>query len=315
VINKPTQTQRIHYCTLNSIILLAWLLAACQNTPTPFIPPGENTPVPGETSDFSSATLPLTESPTPTNTPIPLALTVNSESITQAEYEASLARLLMAQPDLPPEEAHTRILDEFIDQLLLSQAAVQAGFIVDRTLLEERTNALVEKIGGADALNTWLATNGYTEEFFQLELRRSIAAAWMRDQIIAGVPTTAEQVHVRQLLLFSAAEANDVFAQLQSGVTFEVMLAFYDPISLGDLGWFPRGYLKETAIEEAAFALEPGAYSPVIETGIGFHIIQLIERQADQPLSPDARLTLQEKALSSWLEQQRIVSDITVLNP
>jgi len=308
--------QQIHLCTLTSILLLVWL-TACQNTPTPFIAPGTGTitPEPGGTTVSSSATLPPTESPTPTNTPIPLALTVNGESITLAEYEAALARLLAAQPGLLPEEARTRILDEFIDQLLLSQTAVQSGFVVDRTLLEERTNALVEQIGGADALNAWLADNGYTEEFFQLELRRAIAAAWMRDQIIASVPETAEQVHTRQLLLFSVAEANDVFSQLQSGVTFDVMLAYYDPISLGDLGWFPRGYLTETAIEEAAFALEPGAYSPVIETELGFHILQLIERQTDRPLDPNVRLTLQEKTVSSWLEQQRTLSDILIVNP
>ena len=316
VTEKISQYHRILSSTLNSFILLTWLLAACQTTPTPFIPPAGITPGPdGETSVPSNTTQPPTEPPTPTNTPIPLALIVNDESITLTEYELALNRLLTVQPDLLPDEARTRILDELIDQLLLAQAAAQSGFVVDRTLLEERTDALAEAIGGMAALNTWMVDNGYTEEFFQLELRRSIASAWMRDQIIAAVPQTAEQVHARQLLLLSAVEATNVYNQLQSGVTFDVMLAYYDPIGLGDLGWFPRGYLAETVIEEVAFTLEPGAYSQVIETSLGFHVIQLIERQPDMPIAPNVRLMLQEKTLIGWLEQQRLVSTITVLIP
>jgi peptidyl-prolyl cis-trans isomerase C len=307
--------QHILTCTLTSIILLTWLLAACQTTPTPFVPPLGVTQGPdGETSVPFNTTLP-TESPTQTNTPILLALIVNDESITLAEYDSAINRLLAAQPDLPPNETQARVLNELIDQLLLAQGAEQSGFVVDRTLLEERINALAKAVGGMSALNMWMDENGYSEEFFQLELRRSIAAAWMRDQIIGAIPHAAEQVHARQLLLFSEVEATDVYNQLQSGVSFDIMLAYYDPIGLGDLGWFPRGFLNETAIEEAAFSLEPGAYSQIIETSLGFHIIQLIERKADQPITPSVRLTLQEKALNGWLEQKRTESLITVLIP
>jgi peptidyl-prolyl cis-trans isomerase C len=244
-----------------------------------------------------------------------LALTVNGESISLAEYESAFNRFRAAQPELPNEEARTRVLEEFIDQLLLSQGATQSGFTVDKALLEARINALADQIGGATTLNEWIQTNGYTDEFFQLELRRAIAAAWMRDQIIETVPETTEQVRARQLLMFSSAEANDVYRQLQNGVTFDVMLVYYDPIGLGELGWFPRGYLTETAIEEATFSLEPGNYSPVIETSLGYHIIQLIELQENRPLDPNARLVLREKTLAQWLTDKRLESDITISIP
>jgi peptidyl-prolyl cis-trans isomerase C len=316
VTNYSTQSLGFKNSTLITILILVWLLTACQSTPTPFNVSGSTAPSPtGEVTNFPDTTRSPTVPNPPTNTPIPLALSVNEEGITLAEYEAAITRFLLAQPAYSADEARTRVLEEFIDQLLLSQAATQNGYIVDKTLLEERIISLANQIGGIAQLNEWISANGYTEEFFQLELRRSIAAAWMRDQIIGAVPDKMEQVRARQLLLFNSTEAADVYRQLQNGVTFEVMLAYYDPIGLGDLGWFPRGYLAETAIEEAAFALEPGNYSTVIETHLGFHIIQLIERQMDRPIDPDARLVLREKALDQWLENKRLESDLVILIP
>ena len=49
----------------------------------------------------------------------------------------------------------------------------------------------------------------------------------------------------------------------------------------GDLGWAKRGkFVPE--FEAAAYKLEPGELSPVIETQFGFHLIQLLERRGNQ---------------------------------
>ncbi len=48
-----------------------------------------------------------------------------------------------------------------------------------------------------------------------------IAAAWMRDQIAASVSSTAEQVHVKQILLYNEGEAQQALGLLQAGRHFE----------------------------------------------------------------------------------------------
>ena len=66
---------------------------------------------------------------------------------------------------------------------------------------------------------------------------------------------------------------------------------------------------------EAAFSLPPGAFSEVIETEIGYHILLVLDYDPDRPLSSDARLTLQARALTDWLVQKRGESQIEVFLP
>jgi parvulin-like peptidyl-prolyl isomerase len=134
----------------------------------------------------------------------------------------------------------------------------------------------------------------------------------MRDQIIAGVPLTAEQIHARQIVLPDEAQANDVLSRLQSGANFENLAAQSDPLMGGELGWFPRGYLFYPELETAAFTLQPGQYTSIIQTPIGFHILQVIERDPARRLSPDALLQAQKLALQKWLEEQLSQSKIEV---
>jgi peptidyl-prolyl cis-trans isomerase C len=286
---------------LSSALLLAALLSACSPA-TPPINAATATPFP-------------TPAP-PTATPIPLAAIVNGEGVTQAEFAAELARFQSAQEALgnaiPPEEAAQRVLDDLINQVLLAQGAQAQGFSLEEAEVQARVDRLAGQAGGPDRLAEWQAAHGYSDASFRLALRRQILAAWMRDAVIAAVPETAEQVHIRQILLYNADTAQQVWAQLQSGMAFDALAAQYDPATQGELGWLPRGYLLQPAMEAAAFALQAGQFSEVIQTSIGYHILLVIERDPGHPLAPDARLALQNQALADWLHEQRARSTISL---
>ena len=137
----------------------------------------------------------------------------------------------------------------------------------------------------------------------------------MRDQIVAAVPATAEEVHVLQILVPTSAEAEEIYARLQSGEDFLDIVTSYDPQTRGDLGWFSRGYLGDLQIEEAAFTLQPGQYSKVIQNEIGYHILYMLERDPAHSLQPDARMALQVKAVQDWINTRRDQSEIQILVP
>jgi len=272
----------------------------------------------------------ITVSPTVTHTPEPsltpteqvdYAAVVNGEGILLSGFEASLLQLEQAitdYPDLFAEEGRTPeeiVLEALVDRTLLAQAAREAGFSADPSLVAERFSQLTIQAGGEEALNAWMEQNGYTRESFLLELPLEIEAAWQRDQIAAGVPELLEQVRARQILFYDPFQASRAYDQLQAGISFDSILENNDPNDLGYLDWFPRGVLLLPELEEIFFSLTPGQYSQVIETEIGYHILYVIEKDPAHPLSSEVRLILEEQAVADWLAQQRSQAEIQVLLP
>jgi parvulin-like peptidyl-prolyl isomerase len=293
-------------------MILAALLTACnRDTPPTTSSAASNTPV--STQEITTAAPTTTAVPSPTA--VPLAAVVNGGEITFAEYQSELALYQAAiQTELSPEDEQ-RVLNDLVEQAIFAQAASEEGFRVDDSMFQERIQRLIDQLGSEEALSDWMSEYQYDEQSFRKALARAISAAWMRDQIIASVPDTAEQVHAIQILLYDADEAGNVLAQLQAGNDFGNLALEYDPILGGELGWFPRGYLLDAQLEEAAFSLSPGEFSPVIETLAGYHILQVLEREPDRVLSPDALLALRARALEDWLEAQRADADIQILLP
>ena len=308
-------TTRLYQVILYSTIF-AFFITSCREKPPQSTLSIQNTPA----TTFIPTNTEVVATPTPSQTPVPLAANVDGEAIILDEFQAELARYqnaLNSGTNLATKEGEASqfVLDDLINQVLLAQSAYAQGYTLDDNTLQTRLDELASQMGGSQNLDKWMTDNGYTPESFRESLKRSLAAAWMRDQIIEAVPETAEQVHARQILLYNSTQADEVFSQLQSGQDFTKLAKLYDPVTGGDLGWFPRGYLTQTALDEAAFSLEPGHYSQIIQTPIGFHILSVIERDPARVLEPNARLVLQEQTLSTWLQQHRAQSEIQTFLP
>lgn len=297
------------------LLLLAVLLGACNKpTPAPTDLPAE----PGPTTENTAAASPTPEIP-PTATPMPAAAHVNGEPIPLAYYQGELQRYRASlDPAAAPNEADQEktVLDALIDQQLMAQAARAAGFSLSDADLQSRIEDLVVKLqaSGID-LGGWMQNNFYDDASFRYGLRLAAEAAWQRDELIAAVPETAEQVHVRQIFFEKDQQSNaqTVLGLLNNGSDFDTLARRYNAETGGELGWFPRGYLSTyPIIEETAFAMHPGTFSDLIETEIGYHILYLVESDPAHPLTTEARLVLQGKALEDWLAAQRGSASISI---
>jgi peptidyl-prolyl cis-trans isomerase C len=293
---------------LVGILIHATLLAACSQFALP-------------SPAFSQVPPSPTLAP-PTPTPVPLAAVVNGQPIRLVDYLQEIARFEAAQitsgTELATlEEYQGQVLEALIERLLLAQGAQANGIVVDQDTLNTRVEELASDLGGNEAFSAWLSEVGYSLEDFRSALAEEILAAAMVDQIAAAVPETAEQVHARHILTGTRDEAEWLRGQLTAGNDFAILAGLYslDPstsLSGGDLGWFPRGYLLTVEVEEVAFSLQPGEIGEIVESPLGFHIVQSIER-AEMTLEPDAMLKAREQAVKTWLASQREAAKIEIL--
>ena len=255
----------------------------------------------------------------PTSTEAPLVARVNSEGILLAEYEAELKRyrtgIEQLEEQYDPELAEQEVLDDLIAQIVFAQAAAAQNYFVDEVDLQVKIDQYAETMGGQDILREWITENFYDQNSFRVAVSRDMAVIWMRNYLIAQVPKTAEQVHARQILVKNENEAIGIQRQLEVGTSFKSLAFSYDPLTGGELGWFPRGYLLQPEVENAAFSLQPGQYSGIIPTNFGFHIVEVIELDPLHPLSKDAQLFMQRQALENWLDAQITQSTIEILVP
>jgi hypothetical protein len=290
-----------HRKLIFGLIVLVSLLTACSQSSTPT---EEGVPTPSATATPSE----------PTPTPVPAVAIINGERLPLAWYQGELQRYLLAQENLgtPVEDqaaAGETVLNDLIDQMLLAQAAQQAGTAISDADVQARLDALAAEVD----LGAWMAQWGYTEtDLFEM-LRFQLLAADQRDRIAATIPETMEQAEVQQVFAYTSTGAQNAKVALDSGTPFDEEAFVYDPVAGGYLGWVPRGYLLIPAVEEAAFSLPVGSYSDVIESDIGYHIVMVLDR-GEHPLSSDARLTLQRQAVQTWIESQRANSTIEILD-
>jgi foldase protein PrsA len=96
--------------------------------------------------------------------------------------------------------------------------------------------------------------------------------------------TTPEQVQASHILVETKEEADEILGLLKGGADFASLAQerSKDPGSGangGDLGFFGRGQMVPP-FEEAAFTLEKGQLSEVVESEFGFHIIKVVDKKS-----------------------------------
>ncbi|NOZ06042.1 MAG: hypothetical protein GXP41_06780 [Chloroflexi bacterium] len=148
-----------------------------------------------------------------------------------------------------------------------------------------------------------------SEQEFRDMARASLLRQKVQDYLAQQVPTEAEQIHARHILVKTKEEATKVIERLKAGEDFaavakDVSTDTGSKDKGGDLGWFPRGQMVKQ-FEDAAFALKPGQISDPVQTTFGFHIIEVLEGPETRPLDAATLQSKRQAALTDWLKEAR----------
>ena len=304
------------------IVIIVGLLVSCGTEGVPLseetTPRPTNTAVPEVVPPPATATI-ARPSPTATSER-PLAAVVDGQPIFLADYQEQVARFEAAMAgqgfDLESEDGKAmlaqmrrQVLDSMIEQVLIQQAAAQEGVAISEEELETVIQESIEEGGGQASFEEWLRTSDLTYEDFREEIRFQLLAQAIFERITGSVPTTGAQVHARHILVQTEDEAQAVLTRLQAGEDFAALARERSQNENtreagGDLGFFHRGQLISPELEEAAFALQPGQISGVVQSQFGYHVVQVLEKVPDRPLPLELLNALKEQAFARWMQQQ-----------
>ncbi|HEX8491700.1 MAG TPA: peptidylprolyl isomerase [Pyrinomonadaceae bacterium] len=159
-----------------------------------------------------------------------------------------------------PEAQMAQIKTQWAQVFIAERKAVQAGLDKDRSV----------------------------ELQIMLQESRVLANEYGKKNLESKIKATDEEVkaYIAKHPEFDSkqarAKAEDILKRARGGEDFAALAKEFstDPGSKnegGELGWFGRGQMVKP-FEDAAFALQAGQISDVVESDFGFHIIQVEER-------------------------------------
>ena len=298
-----------------------------------------------------------------TGDPDKYVATVNGVGILREDYETALLRTQqqlamqgqqMSESDLP--QLRQQILDQLVAEELIYQQAISQGV----TAPQQQKDAQFQQIRGQfptdEAWQNALTQGGTTEEDLKAEIERSLLIQLVvNEQLTEPLEVTdqeinsfyeenpsffqqPEQIAARHILISTEGLSTDeeiqdarsraqgVRDQLIEGAEFAALARERSegPSAAqgGQLGTFGRGQMV-APFEEAAFALQPGEISQVVQTQFGFHVIQVTER-IDGGIVPLAdvrdqveQYLMQEKQaelINGYVEELREAANVQILD-
>jgi len=253
----------------------------------------------------------------PNTDPKKVLLDVNGDPIyagtvnlVMASLRADMAR---GSTKLQPQQLASQAMERAVDSLLLAQEAKRRGVKPDMAKVDKQIQDLEKQVGGKEKFESMLAQSGTTPDIYRSSMvEMGLINGMIKKDIEPKITVSdaeiqkfyddnpsyfekPEEVKARHILIKVAkdatpeqkAEARKKAEALQKraakGEDFATLAkeSSEGPSAKdgGELGFFARKQMVKP-FADAAFALEPGKVSDVVETRFGYHVIKVEDKKA-----------------------------------
>lgn len=229
------------------------------------------------------------------------------------------------------------VLERSVENQLILHDFDTAGYSLPESVIDDYIKAQIqERYGDRATLIKTLQEQGMTYEQFRKQMRDQFIIAQMRYKKDSDAPIISPhkievyyldhtndyqveaQVKVRMIILDKPSSgdkaetrqlADEILAKIKSGASFTEMAAIYSQGGQTGAEWFDKSALRKE-LADAAFALNPGDVSGVINTPGACYLLQVEDKRPPhiKPLN-DVRADIEKTLLAreqNQLEKQWI---------
>ncbi len=249
------------------------------------------------------------------------------------------------------KESQDAALQDLVDRQLIIDNFNEQGFQIPDHVIDDRINTIIREEFGSDrrAFIRTLRAEGFSLPRFREVEREKIIVQAMRQRAVRSdfiiSPDKIQTYYRKNLTQYSSPEeirlsmivlrvdddgtddprgarramAEEIRSKLTEGADFAGMAQMYSDDSTGalggDWGWIDRRTLN-AELTQAAFALQPGQLSPVVEIGDSFYLLKVearksavtkplaeVREEIGRKLFEEERIRLQEQWLSKLREK------------
>ena len=291
--------------------------------------------------------------------PDPVAL-VNGRPVTRADLENAIQGFAMemhrkTMEHLSAEELaaiRELALEKLLARELIFQEALAQGVIADEAAVAAEKGRIIANFASEEEFYATLERAGIDSAAYHRMIRQDLTVNRMTEQKLAALAEPDEEalaelyqqhpermlepprVRARHILVAmkdgdrqgALGRMEKIRARLAAGEEFAGLAmecsACPSGARGGGLGTFRRGDMVRP-FEEAAFSQPVGEVGDVVETPFGLHLIQVLERHEETPLSlaeaaPRIRRFLREEAAAAlvkeWVAELRGRADVQLFS-
>jgi peptidyl-prolyl cis-trans isomerase SurA len=220
------------------------------------------------------------------------------------EEEAAQRGITVADADLERALEDIKTRNRFTSDAALASALAAEGMTMEQYKQQLRSELLVAKLVNREVRSTVVVAPEEVKRYYEQHTEEFTLPERVKlRQIFIAAPAGNEEAHASK-----RAKAQGVLDELKRGADFDQMARRYsdgpEAGEGGELGWFTPGSLM-APLDRAAFALQDGQISDLIETPQGWHILKAEAHEGHRQQSFDQVKDQVHERLLDQRTQQR----------